>query len=265
MSACLITGTEKVRCGYGNGDCLLLDFRRGVYAVADATERFSSSSNYILQRLERRLSQGDPPRDSAGWHDLFDELYREQEYRHKTTFSCIVLQRSAGGSVSINVISGGDSVVMVTGRNGELLFRTSADMNFAGRSRHAGDVHTVEVCDRGARVTIFTDGLQDLARHQTGEGLLSGIPAEFMREPVDSVAERVFAVVGERETRFEHDDIGLVALNPFRAASAAGESIILGGTTPSEESQFQKMHISDNDRFMPTGSLEDFPGITKSP
>ena len=47
----IITGTDKIRSGYGNGDCLYLDFMHGVFAVADATERFPWASRDLLNRL----------------------------------------------------------------------------------------------------------------------------------------------------------------------------------------------------------------------
>jgi hypothetical protein len=265
LSACLVTGTEKVRCGYGNGDCMLLDFRRGVFAVADATERFSSSSSHMLHRLERMLSGGYLPSDTAGWSDCFSELYLQQEYRHKTTFSCVVLDGSLGGTISVRVISGGDSVVMITDSEGELLFRTSPDMNFAGRSRNAGTVHSVEINDQGSRILIFTDGLQDFMKQMPPRGSLSGMPAEFLQDPVDSIAEKVFEGIRDHENRYEHDDIALIALDPFRVTSSAHESIIIGGTTPTEESRFREMDLSADDRFVASGALKDFPGLKKAP
>ena len=34
------TGSDKIRSGYGNGDCLYFDFEHLVFAVADGSERF---------------------------------------------------------------------------------------------------------------------------------------------------------------------------------------------------------------------------------
>ena len=41
LSALLVTGSDKVENGFGNGDCLLLDFSRLIFAVSDASERYT--------------------------------------------------------------------------------------------------------------------------------------------------------------------------------------------------------------------------------
>jgi hypothetical protein len=33
--AMVLTGSDKIRSGYGNGDCRLLDFRNRVFALSD--------------------------------------------------------------------------------------------------------------------------------------------------------------------------------------------------------------------------------------
>lgn len=51
MSAMLKTGTDKIHNGFGNGDCILVDLSRNLYAVSDATERFPWGSRTLLARL----------------------------------------------------------------------------------------------------------------------------------------------------------------------------------------------------------------------
>ena len=75
LGACLITGTEKIRCGYGNGDCLLLNFHQGVFAVADATERFPQASRILLERLEAEISVAGPPTNETE----FERGYRRMD------------------------------------------------------------------------------------------------------------------------------------------------------------------------------------------
>ena len=53
LGAGLITGTEKIRSGFGNGDCLLLDFRHRIFAVADAAV-FVNLGMWQLRRHDER-------------------------------------------------------------------------------------------------------------------------------------------------------------------------------------------------------------------
>jgi hypothetical protein len=64
LGACLVTGTEKIRCGYGNGDCLLLDFRHRLFAVADASERFPQASHLLVERWLEAVLESGPPETS---------------------------------------------------------------------------------------------------------------------------------------------------------------------------------------------------------
>ncbi|MBP7586164.1 MAG: hypothetical protein KBA61_19130, partial [Spirochaetes bacterium] len=74
--AFLATGTDKVRSGYGNGDCLYFDFENMVFAVADATERFPWASRDLLNRLSESLAKSGPPDTAAGWKELVNgEVY----------------------------------------------------------------------------------------------------------------------------------------------------------------------------------------------
>ena len=56
----IITGSDKMRSGFGNGDCLFFDFENNVFAVADGSERFPFASREILLRLKEILNNGKP-------------------------------------------------------------------------------------------------------------------------------------------------------------------------------------------------------------
>ncbi len=60
-SACLITGTDKLENGYGNGDCLLLDLDNLFLAVSDSSDRWPTASRSFLGRLAKNLSQAPAP------------------------------------------------------------------------------------------------------------------------------------------------------------------------------------------------------------
>ena len=107
------TGTEKIRSGYGNGDCLYFDFEHMVFAVADGSERFPWASRDLLNRLSESLARSGVPDTAGGWKELINtEVYSVQKYQHKTTFSCVAI-RPAPEGVSLIISHGGDSVVTV--------------------------------------------------------------------------------------------------------------------------------------------------------
>jgi hypothetical protein len=94
----IITGTDKIRSGFGNGDCLFFDFDHMVFAVADGTERFPWASRDLLKRLSETLSRIGAPVTAQGWKDLINgEVYSGQKYQHKTTFSCVAMRSDRGG------------------------------------------------------------------------------------------------------------------------------------------------------------------------
>ncbi len=92
------TGSDKIRSGYGNGDCLYFDFEHLVFAVADGSERFPWASRDLLNRVSERLAQSGVPDTVSGWRDLINtEIYSEQKYQHKTTFSCVAIRPEGQG------------------------------------------------------------------------------------------------------------------------------------------------------------------------
>ena len=66
------TGTDKIRSGYGNGDCLYFDFEHMVFAVADGTERFPWASRDLLNRLSESLAKSGTPDTAEGWKELIN-------------------------------------------------------------------------------------------------------------------------------------------------------------------------------------------------
>lgn len=232
-STCVITGTDKIRSGYGNGDCVLLDFANRVFAVADGTERYPWASRGFLERLQQLIAGGKAPDSIEQWEECIGALYAEQEYQHKTTFSGIALADHERG-LSVFVLHGGDSSVMVMDpRDGSVRYRTKPDMNFAGRSTQV-DVSEQLLTEEELRIVIATDGLNDVMGFGQGRSRMN----LFLSAPVDEVGERICRLL-EGNGGIEHDDLGLIILNPFRV-HPSGDCVIIGGTTPGEESRFYR-------------------------
>ena len=101
LGACLVTGTEKIRSGYGNGDCLLLDFRHRLFAVADASERFPHASHQLVAQLIGALLESGPPETEPEFNALLEGVWSRQPFTHKSTLSCVRLMGSPGSPMAL--------------------------------------------------------------------------------------------------------------------------------------------------------------------
>ena len=254
------TGSDKIRSGYGNGDCLYFDFEHLVFAVADGSERFPWASRDLLNRLSESLAKSGVPDTVSGWRDLINtEIYSEQKYQHKTTFSCVAI-RPEGEGVSLIITHGGDSVVTVMNSvTGSIIQQTGRDMNFAGRSKDIVDVTQCRMVDRDVRLLLSTDGFDDVWRFCLRQSLLGGASDVFARYPVDSICEMISGILHENSDRFEYDDIGFIIIDPYRTERIEGTTVIMGGTRPYEEQQYLAECSSGlNDLWLPAGKWKEF-------
>lgn len=253
LSGMICTGTDKVRSGYGNGDCLYCDLKHRVFAVADGTERFPWASRDILARLSRTLEETDRPETAADWRTLINgNVYAGQKYQHKTTFSCVAVSGD-DTEVALTVAHGGDSVVMVIDSvSGKGLSQTGRNMVFAGRSREIVDVIEHRITSRNARVLIYSDGFNDFSGFCLRASLYSHLADIFISVPVDDIGERIHSVLWENAHLFEHDDISLIAIDPFHLNGTESKRILMGGTQPHQEKSFRKSPVSgEADRWIP--------------
>lgn len=234
------TGTDKIRSGYGNGDCLYFDFEHLVFAVADGSERFPWASRDLLNRLSASLSRSGAPDTVIGWKDMINkEIYSEQKYQHKTTFSSVAIRRE-GQDVFLIIAHGGDSVVtVIDSATGSICRQTGRDMNFAGRSKEILDVTQYQMGQSDGRVLLSTDGFDDVWRFCLRQSLANGARDVFERYPVDGICEMISGVLADNGNRFEYDDIGFIILDPSRLEPGGGKAVIMGGTRPYQEKEFQ--------------------------
>lgn len=267
LSGSIFTGTDKVRNGYGNGDCLYFDFHHRVFAVADGTERFPWASRDILCRLSEELTQAGVPGTADEWKTLINRrVYPEQKYQHKTTFSCVAVSGD-DDEIVLTVAHGGDSVVLVIDSvSGDVLFETGRNMDFAGRSREIVDVIEHRVTDRNARVVIYSDGFDDLFHYCIRQSVLSRLSDAFTHFPVDRLGEQIHRLLGENAGLFEYDDIACIVMDPFRLVGVDVKRVLIGGTQPHEEKYFRSGddHMEEN-RWVPqTGWADAAEAFLKS-
>jgi hypothetical protein len=251
LSACLFTGTDKLRRGYGNGDCLLLDLVNGFFAVADGSDRWPSASSDLLKRLAGRLAAKPRPQDGQGWLREVNKAYGSQRRLRTTTFSGVAVNGTPGAR-SLTILNGGDSPILLLNlKTKEIEYASPADMNFAGRATGLSRVVELTLGKAPYRLLLASDGLSDLARlrGQTVEALCLWALSRFA---VEELPDRIREFLKQRQGKAEYDDIGLIALDPAAVGDFQQGRFLLGGTTPAEEEQFQGLKDKVlRDRWVP--------------
>jgi len=244
LGACIVTGTDKIRSGFGNGDCLMLDFKNLVFAVSDATERFPAASYGLLSRLADRLARDGVPKNEPRWRELLNAVYAPQKYHHKATLSCVAIRKEEG-TTKAYVSHGGDSIVLLVNlKTRRVEYTTSADMCFAGRAKELLCIEEIPVGDDGYGFVIASDGITDTARlaGRTLEGVSSSV---LSRTPLHEIPQRLAEYLAGLRGPAEYDDIGLVVFSPTELAATDHPTILVGGTTPAEEFAYLE-GISEN-------------------
>lgn len=245
LSATVVTGPDKLRSGFGNGDCLLMDTSRGVFAVADASERHPRASRRLLTRLHKILiGQGSDTDPESLTHSL-EEAYAQQKYNHKSTLSGIALSHTAT-QVILHLFHGGDSMVMVArADDGRILFSTRSDMNFAGRSPKGLTVATHAFSRQyPLRVILATDGFGEVIKtlqapdptdeHKSKTAYLK----KLLQSPIQDVETRVRYLLESDPGRPFHDDMGVMVIDPAAINRLPGLALTMGGTSPHQEAAF---------------------------
>jgi hypothetical protein len=237
-SACLIAGTDKQRNGFGCGDCLLADPLRGVFIVADATERFPRASRRLLQRLMRFWPQ-QRPLDPGSFYAGACQGYAAQKYVQRSTLSGVLLQPEADGC-RLGLIHGGDSMVLlVHAGSGAVRYRTQADMCFAGRSRWLPRQPIQRITEPGLRILLATDGFMEVLRAL--DVCRAGcLPPFVVQGPVDQAAQRLQALLAECGQGVAYDDIAFILIDPFNWTAERLPTVLIGGTTAAEEALFRR-------------------------
>lgn len=264
LSALLLTGSDKVESGFGNGDCLLLDFSRLIFAVSDGSERHPQASRILLERLAGVLSEQNISPDISELTKSIEAIYGKQKYTHKCTFSFVAFYKNRK-EVTACISSGGDSMVIVAdSSDGSIIFKTSSDMNFAGRSKNVPGISTFTLKDRKLRVIIATDGFAEA---------LNNIEPKHGKLPGWIFDGSVCGVAGEFRRRFKtkklisYDDIGMIIVDPF-SVCRDDKIIIAGGTLPSKEALFVSSFEArtgkwvEKDRWPANSEIFDSAGIT---
>ncbi len=251
ISASLNTGSHKLQSGFGNGDCLLMDFQRLFFAISDSTDRWPDASRNIFNRLTDYLSKMELPQNEDEWLRLINRLYATQQYLYRATFTGIAIKNSEGRKKAV-IIHGGDSITLIVDvKEGSIKFQTTSNMNFVGRAKCIPEAFTIPLYSGTEIIIMGSDGIADIAR-------LSGLKLEDMciaaasRYSVDEVPHRISHLLDSFEGEIQHDDIGIIAIDPHKIEPAAKLSVLMGGTMPGDEKRYSSQLKGGNvsDRWM---------------
>ena len=264
LSALLVTGSDKVESGFGNGDCLLLDFSRLIFAVSDGSERYPQASRILLERFAGILPEQNISPDISVLKKSIEAIYAGQKYTHKCTFSCVAFFKN-GKEVTASVSNGGDSVVIVAdSSDGSIIFKTVPDMNFAGRSKNVPGISTLTLKDRKLRVIIATDGFAEVLNKIEPKN--DRLPEWLFTGPVCGAAGK-FRRRFKTKKIFNYDDIGMMIIDPF-AVCRDDKVILAGGTSPAKEALFASSFSTrtgkwvEKERWHGNAGIFDSAGIT---
>ena len=113
-------GTISSRDRSGMGDCVLMDFRKGFFAVSDSSNRFPTASRRFLRKLATGLealpspdpgkifSLGEFDRLSRNVIDTSEEVLQTIPYTESCTFTGVLVARTEAGHKGI-LLHTGDS------------------------------------------------------------------------------------------------------------------------------------------------------------
>ncbi len=258
--ALLVTGRDKITCGYGNGDCLLLNMKHLFFALSDSTERYSRASRDILERLCEEVDKKGVPEHKEEWLDLVNDVFAHQKYHHKATFSLAALRRNATGA-SICIINGGDSTVHIVNKvTGRVEYRTEPNMNFAGRSKKISGVMELSLKGDGYRLVMASDGLADVARF-CGKDVTEMVGTFLSHDNVHEIPEKLRELIRSADlggTAGNYDDFGIIVIDPMSLKTDSDAQIVMGGTDPGEEDAYQR-RIADSSSGDGWISLKEIP------
>ncbi len=233
----LKTGSDKLNNGYGNGDCLLVDTGRRLFALADASERYPRASRLLLARMHACIRRDTRPLLES-LQDCVREAYASQDYEHRSALVAVALTGDARRPAAV-VLHGGDCTATIFRSGADMpVFRTSVNMAFAGRSRELPDARVHDLGDPPAGVVLASDGVTEIPPPEPGIAPQQNIPEQGLlcrgtAGDLPPVLARIQAANPEA-----YDDQSLLVIDPHRQMPPGLPPFILGGTTAAEENRY---------------------------
>lgn len=250
----------------GMGDCLLLDFSRDFFAVADGSERNPSASREFMKlfaaMLTRIISPSGPEvygkkRARTLKRQVItetDRLLQTLPFGDGCTFTGILLLRTEKGMTGLLFHTGDSLLFFCNVQTGESRQWSKNNFWMVGRTAHLFQVEELPV-SLHTRLLLATDGLAHIpfppsrSREET-------ILKLFQTFGPDEIPDRLL----EKDEPLSGgwDDTAVIALDPYSLPILSG-CFLFGGTSRTEESIFQeeKKQGLYQDRYHPSVGMEE--------
>lgn len=244
----------RVRSGSGRpdylmgvGDCMLLDFGKGFFAVSDSSERNSSSSRAFMLRFAGLLDGFPDIGSSRIWSS--DELVRlqteveaqsekilgEMPFTESCTFTGVLILKTETGWQGLILHTGDSLLLQYELSAGTVQLITKSNFWMVGRTSRFFQVEYISLSEE-TRLLLATDGFSYLKTPIPGrrEDFILRLLEKYSVEEVPDIL-----IDGYDTQGIAKDDLALISLHPARIGFR-DQRIILGGTTSHLEWSFQK-------------------------
>ena len=231
----------------GVGDCILLDFKRGFFAVADASDRNPLASREFMVMFSGMLKN----MENLNPHRVFNpleitniqgqladesqQLLAALPFRAGTTFTGVLIVTGSDSKIGI-VLHSGDSLMLLYDVEKQTACQfTNNNFWMVGRSERFFQIEVLPIHPE-MRLLLATDGINDIPT-PTGCARDEMILDLFETSCVDEVPDRLLH--DDHTSKGRWDDAAIIAINPFQAVPLKG-TLIVGGTSREEEIMFEE-------------------------
>ncbi len=244
----------------GMGDCLLLDFSRRFFAVADGSERNPSTSREFMKVFATMLTGIISLSDERDYGETevktlkrqliaeSDHLLQALSFGDSCTFTGILLLKTKGAMTGFLFHTGDSLLFSCNVQTGESRQWSKNNFWMVGRTPRFFQVEDLPIMPH-TRLLLATDGLANipLPPSQSREETILKFFETFSPEEIpDRLLER------NETLSSDWDDTAIIALDPYSAPILSG-CFLFGGTSQTEEKIFQeeKRRGLYQDRYLP--------------
>lgn len=266
LGARLRAGLGKPSYSMGLGDCIFLDFSRGLFAIADSPERNSVASRRFMLKVAQMLENSifdisghiytkkEMNKIKNNLAGKSQELLKSIPSNESCTFTGLFIAKTDHGMKGIVFHTGDSLLIRCDLAAGEADQLTENNFWMVGKVSRFFQVDYVEISDK-TRFLLTTDGFSDL-RPPEGVDRKEFILSLFNRYNVEEIPD---AILEKHDSGHGYkDDIGLISFNPNKI-SFDGKRIIMGGTESQDEKLFRERQRQGfyEDAYIPLVIKED--------
>lgn len=253
-------GTVSSRDRSGMGDCILMDLRKGFFAVSDSSNRFPTASRRFLRKLVQGL-EGLPSPDpneelspeaferfSRNVIEISEAALKTIPYTESCTFTGILVATTEVGVKGVLFHTGDSRLYEVNRKKRSSRNMTPSNFLMVGKSKHFYQVEEIGI-EPETMFILATDGVIDLSSEDRVERHESLVDFACTY-PVEELPDRLVEAIDRQQATT--DDLVIVAVDPGQLRSS-NTTILLGGTEEREESRYRKKCRQDvyEDNYVP--------------